>query len=489
MLLDFAQNQIFDFVPSRKDGGANDQHHKLGPFVLGGRKTEATDGDLDNFRLMVQDLRCEPGNNLTEIRTARVSSVFRLIHSSENIYRAMKRTGLSGTQKEDGALLMASSVCISGGNFYNVSMFFEGLYDSVVGEMYLIGCRDVRSSQKFVYNGTNLEGGMDRLIEVKIKYPPSNLQWLLNPKIKIFINSKRSKEDPLYLSPVSLNTSVVNYSKQLVYVIYRKGFEGVLRILMLRMAIICTRSQSVYTKNEGHPTAYISLVMLGVHTFAYSIPLITGNEVLLKWKEFKPYRTEKYDFEKLQLFQVLDSATNILLLAALWLNLKLFQNVCESRGRQIGDCHIPKAKIPSDKIVFPITLAIHISGFFLFHVIHELCTSQIMVQLGNYYPRGKPLRKSYYLGFTLLRFLLHGYEYARDPVPSPELDDNELQHLDIGSYTKIGNVIMGAIVLILAVIVYIQQKCNYQADSQKVKPEVKELATKSDLYERLFPSD
>ncbi|KAF5935076.1 hypothetical protein HYC85_026205 [Camellia sinensis] len=206
--------------------------------------------------------------------------------------------------------------------------------------MYLIGCRDVRSSQKFVYNGTNLEGGMDRLIE-----------WLLNPKIKIFINSKRSKEDPLYLSPVSLNTSVVNYSKQLVYVIYRKGFEGVLRILMLRMAIICTRSQSVYTKNEGHPTAYISLVMLGVHTFAYSIPLITGNEVL-------------------------DSATNILLLAALWLNLKLFQNVCESRGRQIGDCHIPKAKIPSDKI----------------------------------------------------------------------------------------------------------------ADSQKVKPEVKELATKSDLYERLFPS-
>ncbi|KAL7168265.1 hypothetical protein ACSBR2_038659 [Camellia fascicularis] len=34
ILLDFAENQIFYFVPRRKDGGANDQHHKLGPFFI-----------------------------------------------------------------------------------------------------------------------------------------------------------------------------------------------------------------------------------------------------------------------------------------------------------------------------------------------------------------------------------------------------------------------------------------------------------------------
>ncbi|KAF5935075.1 hypothetical protein HYC85_026204 [Camellia sinensis] len=91
------QDNLVDEEVEMKDGGANDQHHKLGPFVLGGRKTEATDGDLDNFRLMVQDLRCEPGNNLTEIRTARVSSVFRSLRHAEGRWRS-----------SDGQLCMVS---------------------------------------------------------------------------------------------------------------------------------------------------------------------------------------------------------------------------------------------------------------------------------------------------------------------------------------------------------------------------------------------
>lgn len=65
---------------------------------------------------------------------------------------------------------------IVGGEFNHILLFLEGLYDPVVGEMYLIGCRDVRAFIQCTNNGkfTNLEGGMDCVVEVRIKYTPGN---------------------------------------------------------------------------------------------------------------------------------------------------------------------------------------------------------------------------------------------------------------------------------------------------------------------------
>lgn len=141
------------------------------------------------------------------------------------------------------AIKISGHLSITGKEFFNVSLFLEGLYDPVVGEMYLIGCRDVRAFPKLSYNGTNIDGGMDCQVEVKVKYPPRNAWWLLNPNVKISVSSKRSKKDPLYLSPTTFNTFLLSYQKKLNDVLFRKVFEEMLRVLMLTVAVLCTLSQ------------------------------------------------------------------------------------------------------------------------------------------------------------------------------------------------------------------------------------------------------
>ncbi|CAK9154436.1 unnamed protein product [Ilex paraguariensis] len=115
-LREFLWSEIFRFVSNWKHIGTNNDHSKLGPFALGW-KIEATDGYLDNFRLMVQNLQCEPGNNQSEIKTARVSAVFRVIRSSEYRQREEERTGLSST-----------------------TLSAEGVWHSSHGQLCMVGC-------------------------------------------------------------------------------------------------------------------------------------------------------------------------------------------------------------------------------------------------------------------------------------------------------------------------------------------------------------
>ncbi|CAK9154435.1 unnamed protein product [Ilex paraguariensis] len=366
---------------------------------------------------------------------------------------------------------ISGHLSITGEQFHNLSLFFEGLYDPVVGQMYMIGCRDVRAFQNSILNGTNLEGGMDSLDEVRVQYPSRNARWLQNTKIKFSINSKRSKEDPLHRIPTSLDTFLLSYQKKLDYVIFRKSFETVIRVLMITVAILCTLSQSRHSENEGHSTAYMSLVMVGIHSLGYGIPLITGDEVLFRWKELSPNNSQTYDFGKFQRFQVLDCSIKILLLVALLLTTKLLQKIWESRSRQLDHDKKLKPQMPSDKIVFLITLFIHIIVFSICHCIRngfpplqsgnymygrgymknflkwwgELENYAGLVQdffllpqiIGNalWHIQGKPLSKFYYLGFTMVRVLLHAYDYARDPVPSRDHGDNEFQYMGLEFYS------------------------------------------------------
>ena len=71
--------------------------------------------------------------------------------------------------------------------------------------------------------------------------------------------------------------------------------------------------------------------------------------------------------------------------------------------------------------------------------------------------QGKPLRKLYYLGFTTIRLVLQAYDYASDPVPNPTNSELEFEYLGVESYYKHGNVTIGVIVVILAMLLYFQQ--------------------------------
>ncbi|KAL3532401.1 hypothetical protein ACH5RR_005922 [Cinchona calisaya] len=414
----------------------------------------------------------------------------------------LDKTSISSSTNEE--IEISGQLSISGGQFNNMSVFYEGLYHPAVGQMYLIGCRDVQEFQDFNNEDRNLEGGLDCLIEIKVDYSPENAVWLLNPKVKFSLNSKRSKKDPFHLHPVKFSSFLTSCPQRFneVMLLTRKGFEDGLRILLLAAAILCIRGQVRYTKNQGHPTAYISLITLALHVLGFTIPLITSHQVFLKWKEFSEYKNNMYDFRMHEVFQALDCCIKILLLFGFLEAKELLQRVLKSRKPENYHLKNSKHRIPSDKLVFLNSFLVHIIGFSIFHALRKAYGIPLLFELEKYksasirngrgekwwielenyaglvqdfflFPQiignalwgvqGKPLRKLYYIGFTIIRVVSQAYDYVRDPVPFYRPPSGEVQflYLKVESYCKLGNVIISAIAVALVVTVYIQQKNGY----------------------------
>ncbi|CAI9100245.1 OLC1v1037198C1 [Oldenlandia corymbosa var. corymbosa] len=378
---------------------------------------------------------------------------------------------------------------IKGGQYFNLSLSFEGIYDPSLGQMHLIGCRDVQNFEEFNDGGRNLEGRMDCLIEVKLQYSPKNARWLLNPNIRFSINSQRSKEDPFYFPPLSTNTSLISYQKKFQDVLIRECFKEGLSILLLVVAILCIRSQTGYTENLSHPAAYISMVMIGLHAVGFSISLITGHEPIVKWKEFAPYRNSGYDFRKFQFLQAFELCIKFLLLFAILDLTKLLQRVWESRKMLKARVKQLNFRFPNDKLVFAFFMLIHVVGFVTLYTVRKLYGIPLMMQSEMYRSasvnvermlqwwrelesygglvqdffllpqiigyaiwgvQGEPLRKAYYIGFTIIRLVVRVYDYARDPVPNRRYSAIEFQYLGLESCYKVGNVIVCVMIVALA---------------------------------------
>ncbi|XP_057734982.1 uncharacterized protein LOC130950487 [Arachis stenosperma] len=386
-------------------------------------------------------------------------------------------------------------------NFSVVSL--EGLYDPHVGKMYLIGCRDVRASWKVLYQSYDLESGLDCLIEVVISYPPIKARWLANPTAKISIESQRTDDDALRFDSIKLQTFPIIYRKQREDVLSRRGVEGILRILTLTLAVTCILSQLFYIKDNVDSLPYVSLVVLGIQALGYSIPLITGAEAL-----FKRMASESYDvsasgeLESSEWLHVIDYTVKLLLIVSLLLTLRLCQKVWKSRIRlQTRASHEPLG-LPSDKFVLLCTFVMHLIGYVIVLVVHGAKAGQKPLRAKTYSVDGenshllpdwlreleeycglvedfflfpqitgnliwqihcKPLRKLYYIGITLVRILPHVYDYIRAPAPTPYLsEDSEFVNPSLEFYSKFGDIAIPVTAIILAIVLYIQQRWGYE---------------------------
>lgn len=421
---------------------------------------------------------------------------------------------------------ISGHLSITGGKS-NISFYFEGLFDPTIGEMYLIGCRDILEFQNFSNGTRDLDEDSDCMIDIKVQYSPRNARWLLNPNIKFSIISRRRKEDQLYFHPLNINGFVLSYEKKFEDIVTRKGVEEVLRLLLLAISIICIRGQSRCCDNQEHPTVYISLVMLGLQALGFSLPLIIGSEALFNWKEFTSYRSDSYQLEKHPSFQSLNFCIKILLLFALVEVVKLLTEVLDTRKMKNSEAKMLKLMIPSDKLVFLLTMLIHITGFLFCHGIRQMYKIPILYGSKNYAfgsqnmerlliwwkeleiycgglvqdffllpqiignvfwgVQGKPLRKLYYVGFTMIRIVILVYDNARDPVPNPNGSEIEFQYLRVAFYARLGNMIISVLVVTLAIIAYIQQNTANQKCRQKKKlEECEDMDFKSVSYQRLL---
>ena len=421
-------------------------------------------------------------------------------------------------------LNVSAQLFLTGKEYVNASVLsLEGLYDQRLGKMYLVGCRDVRASWEILHDSMDLEVGLDCLIEVILSYPPTKARWLVDPNVKISISSHRNDDDPLHFSSINLRTYPITYRKQREDILSRRGIEGILRILTLSFAIACISGQLFHINHNTDSVPYMSLVMLGVQAIGYSIPLVTGAEALFKKAGSESYESS-YDLENSRWFHVLDYTVKLLVMASLLLTLRLCQKVWKSRVRLLTRSPLEPHRVPSDKKVLLSTLAIHLIGFILVLIIHGTRTSLSSIRTRSYAFTGEnsrvseweveleeyvglvqdffllpqvignlvwqidcqPLRKLYYIGITLVRLFPHLYDYVRAPNNPYFPQEFEFINPSMDFYSKFGDTAIPVTAVVLAVLVYVQQKLSYEKLSRSLTfGRCRLLPLASRMYERL----
>ncbi|KAH7289665.1 hypothetical protein KP509_30G013600 [Ceratopteris richardii] len=382
-----------------------------------------------------------------------------------------------------------------------IALSAEGQYDSTLGRMYLVGCREVNVPWGTLKQSSEqLENGLDCSIKFKVEYPPTNARWLMNPTVMLTVTSNRSQDDPLFFTQMELETFPILYRRQREEIVSRKSLEGGLSMLTLSLILGCLISQLIYVKSHAESTPYISLLMLAVQGLGFSFPLITGVEAL-----FARMTSDSEDMRDSVLNEgkwshVIGYMVNLLTLAAFLLTVRIVQKVYRSRIRLLSRRPLEPWRVPNDRKVGAICLGIHILGFVTVLIIHTIRLSQRPVSsamymdwrgglhrqydweriLKEYYGlvqdlfllpqvvgnhiwvvRGKPLRSLFYVGVTVLRLLPHVYDSLRPQVFNPYFAD-EFQYANPSSdfYSKAGDIAIPLLAVALAVVVYIQQRWN-----------------------------
>ncbi|KAJ0242286.1 Uncharacterized protein HA466_0207690 [Hirschfeldia incana] len=423
-------------------------------------------------------------------------------------------------------LNVSAQISLTGDAFGNVSkIYLEGLYDEHTGRMYLVGCRDVRASWEVLSASGDLEDGLDCLVDVVVSYPPIKSRWLADPTAKVSISSRRPDDDPLYFKQLKLKTTPIFYRRQREDILSRAGVEGILRVLTLTFSIGCIASQLFYFRTNADSVPFVSLVMLGVQALGYSLPLITGAEALFKRKAASPtaYETPSYDLQKSQWFNVIDYTVKLLVMVCFLLTLRLCQKVWKSRVRLVTRTTPQEPhRVPSDKRVLLVSLFLHALGYILALVLHPARTERFTPVYGaagtNWWQteteeyiglvqdffllpqvianfiwqidsKQQPLRKLYYLGITLVRLFPHVYDYLVGSVPDPYFigEEHEFVNPNLDFFSKFGDVAIPVTAVLLAVIVFVQQRWDYDKLSQALSfGRFRILPSRSVKYERVM---
>ncbi|KAF7079241.1 hypothetical protein CFC21_083500 [Triticum aestivum] len=431
-------------------------------------------------------------------------------------------------------LNVSAELTLSGSPYLNVSaLFLEGVYNPVDGRMYLIGCRSIYAPWRAFSAMGALEDGMDCSIEMRVDYPPTTAQWLINPAAKVHITSTRDAGDPLWFDATSLQTLPIMYREQRQDILSRRSVEGILRVATLATAIAAEFSQLMYIKANTDVMPYVSLVMLGVQALGYSMPLITGAEALFAriaaaGGSVDGVAPPSYVVDKSQLYWIIDCVVKILILAAFLLTLRLAQKVWRSRIRMLTRSPLEPGRVPSDRKVLLYSFGVHMLGFMVIlgaryvsalgrplrqedsymdtrgrsHALRQWAVTLeeyvglaqdffLLPQVvGNVLWRisCRPLKKSYYVSVTAVRLLPHLYDYVRAaPAINPYFaEEYEFVNTSLDFYSAFGDVAIPLLAVALAAAVYVQQRWNYKIISRTVKTQQKKLQhLGSRVYERL----
>lgn len=152
-------------------------------------------------------------------------------------------------------------------SYGEVEISAEGVYDSKTGQLCMIGCRNIVSS-----NQSWINDSMDCEILLSFQFPPSI------PKdkegcIKGSIKSTRVDSDPLYFKPMDVY-SVSHIAVAVQESISKMDWEIAMALISNTFSCLFIGLQLVHVKKHSEVLPSISLVMLLLLTLGHMIPLL-----------------------------------------------------------------------------------------------------------------------------------------------------------------------------------------------------------------------
>ncbi|KAL6855984.1 hypothetical protein ACP4OV_018786 [Aristida adscensionis] len=362
----------------------------------------------------------------------------------------------------------------------------EGVYDPEDGRMLLVGCRDVgflrRNSSTTAASGDDLDDGMDCSIEVRVEYPPTTAHWFIWLPAKVHIASTRIAGDPLRFDAMKLEGIPIAYPQPRPREISRAITNGVLCVTLLSATVAATLCLLRHLDVHADVAPYVSLAMLGVQALGLAMPLVLGMDALLATAALRPAAPKPpppdplaaaglyYSLAASTPYRSLAGAVKVLSLAAVAVTLHVALKVQRARARP------PPRKpwsAPGDGKVSAFYCAAHLAVFLLVLALNggrAMAAGEQVVALmqdlfllpqaiGNaaWRVNCRPLPEGYYLGVTAARLLPRAYDSLRSPVPLILGDDGDYSL----QATSAGDVVVPGMAIVLAVVVYAQQRWNY----------------------------
>ncbi|CAL4970302.1 unnamed protein product [Urochloa decumbens] len=343
----------------------------------------------------------------------------------------------------------------------------EGVYNPEVGRMHLIGCRNIHAPWRVLSNLRDLEDGMDCSIEVTVEYPATTTRWLISQPAKVSVASTRGNDDPLHFNRTMLRTLPVVCREQRRGELTEPIVEGLLCIAMLSATVAATVSQLRHVESHADVAPYISLAMLGVQALGYSATLVTDAKVLpAAARRYKPYYYADYPDS----WWDMDCSVKALTLAALLLTGGSPRSASATTQQQPGWAIYGKAQgMPSPApggsyAVMPPswhmrTRAAVVEGYV--GVVKEWFLLPQVIGNALWRVNCKPLAARYYAGVTVVWLLPHVYGYLRPPVVNP-YSESEAYDDVVAFYSKASAMVVPVVGLVLALVVYVQQRWNYK---------------------------
>lgn len=372
-----------------------------------------------------------------------------------------------------------------GASSQEVLISAEGIYNRDTGLLCMIGCRNLRLTDKQLMKNESL----DCELLVNIQFPPLDAKG--SDSVKGTVESTRKKSDPYYFEPLEFSSSSL-YTSQAEASIRRMDFEVILLLISNTLACVFIGLQLLHVKKHPDVLPYISIVMLIVLTLGHMIPLLLNFEALFMENHNQFIGSD--DWIKLN-----EVVVRMVTMVAFLLELRLLQLTWSSRQ---SDESQPTLWVTERKVLF-VTLPLYLIGGLTTWLVHICKNSEQKTfrpfrlsrhrysrgQLSHNLPslwedlrsfagllldgfllpqilfnmffnsQAKALTSYFYVGTTIVRILPHAYDLyrARSSVWYFDLSYVYANHR-MDFYSTAWDIIIPCGGLLFSLLVFLQQK-------------------------------